>query len=314
LLAADQITTLAARVSQAWFDYAAARRIETLRDRSLAATRAAMDNLIVMAANGDRYSALDVAVSRNGLFTIEANRTRAALDTASARTKLGELLGLTGWHDDWEIAAELPPIPPADPDVAALEATAMQRRFDTQAAAKAVDTRLRALSSEKRWRWLGTLELGAFKDRAAGGTSFTGPTAVVELPVFGQKQAQLLAADSQLRTAMRQLEATQLSARTQVRTHAAEMRTTRALLEQYQNAVLPNQRQILAALGTAEPGQPDRLRLRLEALSAEEGQVGLLRDYWRARSALALAAGDWTGTSGLPLPATVTPVSAPATP
>jgi hypothetical protein len=65
--------------------------------------------------------------------------------------------------------------------------------------------------------------------------------------------------------------------------------------------IVPNQRQIAAQRGTvSDPGQPDRLRLRLEALSVEETQVGLLRDYWRARSALAVAAGQWTNKSGLP--------------
>jgi hypothetical protein len=34
-------------------------------------------------------------------------------------------------------------------------------------------------------------------------------------------------------------------------------------------------------------------------LSAEEDYAGLLRDYWRARSALALAAGNWVALSGL---------------
>ena len=184
----------------------------------------------------------------------------------------------------------------------------MQRRFDTRAATKAVDARLRSLATEKRFRWLGQLELGAFRDSTTGGTSFTGPSGVIAIPVFDQHQAQLLAADSQLRTAMRQLEATQLAARTEIRTHASEMRTTRRLLEQYENAVLPNQRQILAQLGTvADPAQPERVRLRLEALAGEEGQVGLLRDYWRARSALALAAGDWTGLSGLPIAAPAPP-------
>lgn len=301
-VAAEQITTLAARVAEAWLDHAAALRIQALRERSAAAARAAIDTIIVQAANGNGYTPLDVAVERNGLFTVEAAATRAALDTASTRARLGELLGLSGWRDDWQPVAELPPLPASDPDAAALEAAAMRQRFDTQAAAKVVDARLRSLASEKRFRWLGTLELGVFKDKAVGGTSFTGPSGVVEIPLFDQHQAQLLAADSELRTAMRQLEVIQLAARTQIRTHASEMQATRALLEQYERAVLPNQRFIAAQLGTVgEPGQPDRLRLRLEALSAEEGQVGLLRDYWRARSALALAAGAWSGTGGLPV-------------
>lgn len=300
-VAADQITSLGVRVTEAWLDYAAALRIMALRERSVAAARATLDRIILQAANGQRFSALDVAVERNGLYSIETTAIRASLDVASTRAKLGELLGLAGWRDDWKILPELPPLPPTDPDLTTLEAEAMQMRLDIQAASKTVDSRLRELAMTRRFRWLGVLEVGAFQDRSVGGTTFTGPSAVVDLPLFDQRQAELLAGDAKLRSSMRRLELVQLSARTQIRTHAQEMRTTRQLLEQYERSIVPNQRQIAAQLGTvSDPGQPDRLRLRLEALSVEETQVGLLRDYWRARSALAVAAGQWTSKSGLP--------------
>jgi outer membrane protein, heavy metal efflux system len=299
-LAADQITSLGVRVTEAWLDYAAALRVMALRERSVAAARATLDRIILQAANGQRFSPLDVAVERNGMFSIETTAIRASLDVASTRAKLGELLGVAGWRDDWKILPELPPLPPSDPDLSSLETEAMKRRLDIQAASKTVDARLRELAMTRRFRWLGTLDIGVFHDRAVGGTSFTGPSGVVEVPLFDQKQAELLAGDAKLRASMRRLELVQLSARTQIRTHAQEMLTTRQLLEQYERSIVPNQRQIAAQLGTvSEPGQPNRLRLRLEALSVEETQVGLLRDYWRARSALAVAAGQWKDQSGL---------------
>ena len=254
----------------------------------------------MQAANGNGFSALDVAVERNAVFATEGAVTRAAIDTATTRARLGQLLGIAGWRDDWQLRASLPPLPLADPDPAALEAAMLSRRFDVLAATEAVAGRLRVLSTQRRFRWLGSLELGVFQDRAIGGTPFVGPNAVVEIPLFDQRQAQLLSADAQWRTAMRQLEATRLAARTELRIHLSEMQATRALLEQYARSILPNQHQIVAQLGTAsDPGRPDRLRLRQAMLSAEEEQVGLLRDYWRARSALALAAGQWSGLNGL---------------
>lgn len=300
-VAADQVTSLGARVTEAWLNYAAAQHIQALRESSVAAARATLDRIIVQAANGQRFSEADVAVERNGLFSIETTAIRAALDTASARAKLGELLALAGWRDDWQIRAELPGLPPDDPDVAALEAGALQHHFDILAAGKVVDVRLRQLALTRRFRWLNTLDVGMFHDRAVGGTSFTGPSAVIEVPVFDQRQAELLAGDAQLRAAMRRLELAQLSVRTQVRTHAQEMRATRQLLEQYDRLIVPNQQQIAAqAAAAGGPGQPDSLRFRLESLSVQETRAGLLRDYWRARSALAVAAGDWSGQSGLP--------------
>jgi hypothetical protein len=39
--------------------------------------------------------------------------------------------------------------------------------------------------------------------------------------------------------------------------------------------------------------------LRLDMVSTEEGRILLLRDYWRARIAFALAVGDWGALGGL---------------
>jgi outer membrane protein, heavy metal efflux system len=234
------------------------------------------------------------------VFAAEGAVIRSELNVATARGKLGDLMGATGWRDDWRILGEVPPLPASDPDIAALESEALQRRFDLQAAAKTVDARLRVLATQRRFRWLNQLELGVFRDRAIGGTAFTGPNAVVELPLFDQRQARLLGADADLRTALRQLEAGHMAARSEIRLHAAELRTTRRLLDQFQRDIQPNQRQIVTGLGTsADPGEPQRLRLRVSTLAADEEQAGLLRDYWRARSALALAAGNWSALSGL---------------
>jgi outer membrane protein TolC len=120
------------------------------------------------------------------------------------------------------------------------------------------------------------------------------------VPLFDQRQSQLLAADAELRSAMRRLEVGQLAARTNIRTHLAQLTAARRLVEQFERDVRPNQQLIAAGLGTvADPGEPTRLRLRLSTLVAEEDYVALLRDYWRTRSALGLAAGSWSEHSGL---------------
>lgn len=297
---ADHAITHAAQVAQAWLEYSAALQVHALRERSVAAARAAFDSVVVQAANGS-VSALNVAVERNALFSVEGSAVRSELAVATARNRLGELLGIAGWRDDWRLAGALPQLPETDPDATGLESAAMSARPDLQAAALTVDARLRVLATQRRFRWLNQFEVGVFRDRAIGGTTFTGPNAVIELPLFDQRQAKLLAADAELRAAMRRLENLRQSARSQIRTHAAEMRTTRRLLEQIDRDIQPNTRQIVAGLGTSnDPREPQRLRLRLSVLSGEEDRVGLLRDYWRARSALALAAGDWAAASGLP--------------
>lgn len=195
----------------------------------------------------------------------------AELAAAMARAKLGQLMGVTGWRDDWKVAVGLPLPPPSDPDGVAIEAAAMKQRLDLLAAEKAVDTRLRTLAMQRRFRWLNTLEFGMFRDKALGGTSFTGPNAVVEIPLFDQRVAQVLEADSELHIAVRQLEALQIAARTEIRIHVAELKAMRRQLQGFDG------------VGVAE----------------NPAYEAVVLEYWRARSALAFSAGDWAAISGL---------------
>ena len=299
--AASRATQFGARVAQAWLEYNAALRIEELRGRSQAIVQTALDNLAAAQARNPDVSAAvsatratQLAQQRASLFRYRNLVLRAGVDTATAREKLGLLLGVGGWRDNWRLAGELPALPSADFDTRALEEAGVEKRFDVIAAARAVDTRLAVLAMQRRFRWLNQLDLGMFRDKAIGGTAFSGPNAVVEIPLFDQRQAQLLAADAELRSALRSLESARGNARADIRTHEQEMRLTRSLLENYDGAIIPNQQSMAVGLGTSgNPDDPDRLALRLTMISTQEEQVGLLRDYWRARSALALSLGDW---------------------
>jgi cobalt-zinc-cadmium efflux system outer membrane protein len=160
--------------------------------------------------------------------------------------------------------------------------------------------RLRNLATQRRFRWLTELEIGVFRDKVLGGTPFTGPTIATELPVFDQRQAAVLQADAQLRSAVRQLEAASLEARRQIRLHAGALAAMRQLVERYEQQILPRHEQIAANQGSGDPGELSRLERRLNMLEAERQHLEVLRDYWVARSALAQAAGDWLALSGLP--------------
>jgi cobalt-zinc-cadmium efflux system outer membrane protein len=297
---AQQSVTHAALVVEAWLEYSAALQIDDLQERGLAAARAAFDSVAVAAAN-DGSLAPDLAMVGAEQSAAMGNLIQSELAAATARGKLGELMGVTGWRDDWQVVVRLPAVPVADPDSSALEAEAMQQRLDLLAASRLVDARLRLLASKRRFRWLNQLEFGVFRDKALGGTSFTGPNAVVEIPLFDQRQSQLLQADAELRIALRQLEAAQLAARTRIRLHIAELHAFRQQLQLLDSEVLlPARRQVAAEAGAgADPAAPDRLRRRQATLADEATWVRVVLEYWRTRSALALAAGDWNAISGL---------------
>jgi outer membrane protein, heavy metal efflux system len=301
---ADRIVQIAAETWQAYVEYAAALQVVTLRRQALAGAQSIRD----ATADGDL---LEAANDRGAAFIAASQLARARLEADTLRNKLGQVMGLAGWRDGWFLADTLPPLPDTDPAPTVLEA-ALEQRLDIRAAKAAIAVRLRQLATTRRYRWLGSLELGVFRESVSGGTSFTGPNALVELPVFDQRQAQLLDADAQLRAAVRTLESLRLTARTELRTHAAELSTTRTLLDQYRGQLLPEQRRLERRLLEArEEGRLEARRYRMASFAAEEESVGLLRDYWRARSALARAAGDWANLLGpevrVPAPAATRP-------
>src|SRR5690606_3036947 len=119
---------------------------------------------------------------------------------------------------------------------------------------KNIDTRLRELAMQRRFRWLTELEIGLFRDKAIGDTPFTGPTLATEVPLFDQRQAVLLQADALLRSAVRGLEAAVLEMRQQVRRHAQAAASMRRLAERYEQDILPHHARAAARLG---PGSPD---------------------------------------------------------
>ena len=298
--AAEECTRLAARVVQAWLEHSSALQVEQVRSRSLAVVQTAFDNLRQQPQEGETTPEdaasrlLNLGQQGNELFNSQNMLQRSTTEAATSRERLGQLLGLSGWHDDWKITGDLPPLPPTDVDAVALEQAAVGKRLDVQAAERAVDARLKNLALTRHFRWLNQLDIGLFRDVVSGGTAFTGPNAVVEIPLFDQRQAQLLEADAQLRSAVRTLESTRINARAEIRINAQEMHGARLILERFEQSGMPNFRQMELALGNPrDPGSTDRLRVQLLMLSAEEERVVMLRDYWRARSALALSLADW---------------------
>lgn len=298
---AQRASEHAAMVAEAWYRHAAARRLVELRERSVNTYRAALDTLAVELANDEEaeLSAGELAAERVGLHQLENQLDRARMEAADERARLATLLGIAGWRDDWEIDGVLPRLPGSDPDAAASEAAAMTRRFDLLAAQKNIDMRLRDLATQRRFRWLTDLEIGMFRDKALGDTPFTGPTLALELPLWDQRQAVLIEADAELRSALRQLEDAALEARRQVRSNAATLVGMRRMVERYERDILPHHERVAADMGAGHPAELPRLDARLGMLEAQQQHVAALRDYWVARSALAQAAGDWQGLAGL---------------
>lgn len=288
--AADKVISLAGEVNEAYVAYVAARRIDALRQEAAMIARGSLE-MLRQRLGPDPANESTLLQERGAMLQFESSAVRSALDVRTARARLAVAMGLAGRIEDWEVSIEAPPpLPLADPEPLALELSALQNRLDIAAARKAIEARLDAAGVQARWRWIGAAELGFFRESASGGTHFTGPNALIELPLFDQRQAQILSTSAQARAAKRRLELQMLHARGEIRTHAAELAATRELAMRLDLEALPAFRRIR---DLQRPDSLDARRAQITLLGAEEERTGLLRDYWRARSALARAAGAW---------------------
>lgn len=292
---ASRLIGIAAQVQQAYIESVAAHQVAELRGESLRLVREA-------AEGAGLRSPIDQALVRNSVFGAQQAAIRAQLEARTRRARLAQLMGIIDRSEDWRIAARLPGLPAGDPPVAELERLAPERRLDLLAARHALEARLATLRTQRRWRWLGGVEIGAFVERATDGTSFIGPNAVLELPLLDQRQAKLLINDSEVRTALRNVQLLSQAARADIQVHAAELAAIRDLAMRYRTEVLPNHASIRSRIGAEPAATPlDRARMAQAELGAREEEVGLLRDYWRARSALAASAGDWSALTAWPV-------------
>jgi cobalt-zinc-cadmium efflux system outer membrane protein len=290
LQTADRLIALAADVNEAYIAHVAALRVHALREEAAMAARATLE-LMRQQARGAADAEAALLQERTALIQVESNAQRSNLDVVTTRVRLAQAMGIAGREDGWRVAVEeLPPPPGSDPDPLQLEQSALDNRLDIRAARAAVEARLDAAGVQRRWRWLGAAELGVFRESVSGGTQFTGPNALIELPLFDQRQAQLLAADSEARAALRRVEAVVLVARGEIRTRGAELAATRQLLTRYDTDLLPTYRRMRDLSG---PGSLEGRRVTFAIFDAQETREGLLHDYWRARAALARSAGAW---------------------
>ncbi|MET0292395.1 MAG: TolC family protein [Steroidobacteraceae bacterium] len=294
---ADRLIALAAEVNEAWLAYAAARRVHELRENGVQLARGTLEALRQQLEPGAEADVI-LAQERVAVTQTEGSALRSALDVQTTRARLAQAMGIAGRFDDWEVTAGLPGLPATDPNPRALELSALDHRLDLQAARISVESRLDAAGVQARWRWLGATELGVFRESASGGTHFTGPNAMLELPLFDQRQSQILAANSESRAAARRLESQLLNARAEIRTHAAELATTRQLVTQYDQDLVPALRRLEELPGRESI---EGRRAAAASLGIDEERVGLVRDYWRARAALARAAGAWEALPEWPM-------------
>jgi len=294
LRVAGEVTGLAAAVRSDYYGLVAGQQLlATLRlvDEANAVSAAYAARLFEAGNLSDRELTSRRALREETRLAV----LEAEAEVAEARARLGRALATRAGEEAWRVPDRLPELPPADPDPAALEAEAAERRLDVLAAEAEAEALTRALALARRWRWVPLLEVGVSSERQAEGGWNLGPSLSLALPLFDQGQPDVARLESALRRSVRESAAARLDARSDVREAAARLAGARARAVQLRDGTLPLRerfvRLTLEEYNYMLVGAFDLLLAKRDEVASYRDYVAALRDYWIARSALEAAVG-----------------------
>ncbi len=285
---AAQLLELATETEAAWYEAAGAQQVQAMRDVvAQAAERSAeLAQRFFDAGNIDRLQ-LEQELAAASQARIAAVRAQA--EALRARGELAALLGLQSGAD-WSIAAQLSAPPEAAYSADDLVELALDQRLDLAAARQEVAQREDALGVTRRWRWLGSVEIGYERESETDGEVLRGPSLNFELPIFDQGQAAVAKADAQLLQARAELDALALSVHNDARVGLERVALQRDIAERYRTLLVPRREAIVARtqerVNFMLQGIFELIAARQEEYDAYQEYLEAVRDYWIARAQL----------------------------
>jgi cobalt-zinc-cadmium efflux system outer membrane protein len=294
LRVAHQALETAAEVSKEVVATEAAARLVQFRQAVVDATlgTATLADKQLAAGNvNELQEASEQVVYAESVLDLARERT----ELLRHRERLNRLLGLWGPRADWTLAEELPAPPDKEPPLDHLETLAISRRLDVDAARKQRLLIAHAVGLARSSRLFGRIEVGVDVHQFPDGPRVFGPSLVLELPIFDQRQAIIARLEAQERQAERRLTAVSVTARSEVRLGQAEVLAARQMVDQYRQVVLPLRSRIVVQAQLHYNGMliglPQLLLFKQNEVEAQAGYIGALRDYWVARADLERAVG-----------------------
>lgn len=285
-----EVLDLQTRARAAFFEHAAAARRLELSRGAFESLDAASDLAERQRAAGN-LPPLDLAAQSAEREEAGAALARAEAEAVAAREKLAMLLALQG--STWTAVVELPEPPDSDPEPAEVEARALERRWDLQAARREPKV-LKDASFIERARFFSPFELGVDTEREYSGESKYGPEFELGVPLFDRRQAARRRLRVQQRQSLASVEALEAQVRYEARAAAAQLAAARRAFEARRRA-LPLRRTVLAETlknyNFMLKGVYELLAARRAELAASSEYVDALRDYWIARAELERVAG-----------------------
>ncbi len=223
-------------------------------------------------------------------------------------------MGLWGAQTTWTIPDRLPELPDEDLPGERLEAQAVSRRLDLDAARQEIITTSQTLGLDRALRFVPLLDVaGHYEHEIEGGVHTIGPSVGLTLPLFDQGQAVTARGLALLQQSRLRYAALAIRIRSDVRSAHARLTAARARAAYLRKAVLPLQARLLEQTQLQYNGMFtgvfQLLQARREQVEAGRDYIEAVRDYWTARVELEKALGSRLRVGSTP---STTPSTLPA--
>jgi cobalt-zinc-cadmium efflux system outer membrane protein len=291
----------AADTEATYYQAIAARQMHALQQQMATAATATADmaERFYQAGNIDALT-LAMHQASASAAAIALSQQLAAVHAAQGALQIQ--LGLPATAPPLSIPAELPPPAAAIPPLDTLYHQADTARLDLTAARARANRLADATGVERRYRYLGELEIGVETERDSDGEHSVGPTLGWELPLFNQGAGRLARARAEWQAADAGLRALQIGISNDIRSHHEQLSAAAERVRAYDQQLLPLQtaivRQTHRQVNFMLADVFTLLAARQQEYAAQQGRITALLDYWLAHAALLRAVGSDISTAG----------------
>jgi cobalt-zinc-cadmium efflux system outer membrane protein len=314
-----ELIHFSAEVETAYYRLVGATQIARMR-AAVAHATATSAALAQRFADAGTLRALTLAQGQIEAEQAQLDLLAAQGEVATARTALNQLMGLSAARNEWTVAEQLPAPVAVEDDLPTLQTLAEHSRLDLDAARRQVALLEDALGVTRSTRLLGDGrggdgQVGVETEHEADGSSFTGPTLALQLPLFQQGQGNALRASAQLELSRAALASLQVEIGNAVQLAHSRVTNARTTTLRYQKSVVPLRETIVKETQRDANymliGQFDLIRAKQQEYETYQKALEAARDYWLVRVELARAVGSRLPSTTQVQAPVAAPISAP---
>ena len=283
------VLDFAAQVRRAFYEHQANEQMLELRGTVVQALTASLEVSRRLHEAGN-ITDLDLARDRAQTEASKLALRSAEIAARLSREELNGLMGVWGEEAEWEIDGRLPDIPAEPLPVNGIERTALTRSIDLSNARQRIVTAGQQLGYDRATALIAGVEAGVEAEREEGWK--VGPVLSVPIPLFDQGQARVGRAAAEVWRAQQEFHALAVRIRATARAVRERMLGAQDRALYYRDILLPLQERIVneaqLQYNAMQIGIVQLLRDRERQIETGVAYVAVLREYWLARTDLAL--------------------------